>query len=162
MTQWNFTDAVRNGIIAGAAGGLAEVVWVALYAAASGGDAASVARGVTTAAGMSALLPATSTVLGIVIHMALALALGVALAFAWRAMSAHRLDRASPYGLTISALAGVWVINFFILLPAISPAFVHLLPHSVSLLSKLLFGLAAAEVLRRCGVERGRVVQAGR
>ena len=160
MMRWNFTDTVRNGIIAGAAGGLAEVLWVSFYAALSGGNAASIARGVTSAAGVIALLPATSMVFGIVIHMALALALGVALAFAWRITAACRLDHAS-YGLTIFALGGVWAINFFVLLPAISPAFVYLVPYSVSLLSKLLFGFAAAEVLRRCGAERARVAEAG-
>ena len=149
MKRWNFTDTVRNGVLAGAAGGLAEVLWVSFYAMATGGDAAALARGVTTAAGVNALLPATSTTLGIVIHMVLALALGVALAFAWRAVSDRRRDGAAPYGLMMFALAGVWVINFFILLPAISPAFVYLLPYPVSLVSKLLFGLAAAEVFRR-------------
>ncbi len=48
-----------SGILAGMAGGLAEVAWVSLYATATGGDPASLARGVTTAAGVSALLPAS-------------------------------------------------------------------------------------------------------
>jgi hypothetical protein len=48
-----------------------------------------------------------------------------------------------------AALAIVWGFNFFVLLPLISPDFVHLVPYPVSLASKLLFGLAAAEVLRR-------------
>jgi hypothetical protein len=37
----------------------------------------------------------------------------------------------------------------FVVLPAVSPTFVNLMPYSVSLISKLLFGLAAAETLRR-------------
>ncbi len=40
-------------------------------------------------------------------------------------------------------------MNFFVVLPAVSPTFVNLVPYSVSLISKLLFGLAAAEILRR-------------
>jgi hypothetical protein len=34
-------------------------------------------------------------------------------------------------------------------LPIISPAFIYLVPYSVSLVSKALFGLAAAEAFRR-------------
>jgi hypothetical protein len=45
-------------------------------------------------------------------------------------------------------LACVWAINFFVVLPLISPAFVTLVPYPVSLVSKLLFGVAAAAVLR--------------
>ena len=52
----------------------------------------------------------------------------------------------------LASLATVWAINFFIVLPVISAPFVHLVPYSVSLMSKLLFGIAAAETLRRCAV----------
>ena len=48
----------------------------------------------------------------------------------------------------LAALAGVWAVNFFVVLPIVSPAFVHIVPYAVSLTSKLLFGVAAAEVVR--------------
>jgi hypothetical protein len=48
----------------------------------------------------------------------------------------------------LAALAGVWVVNFLVVLPIVSPAFVHVIPYSVSLMSKMLFALAAAEVVR--------------
>jgi hypothetical protein len=162
MARSHLTGTVLDGIVAGAAGGFAEVLWVLLYAAVTGGNAASIARGVTTAAGIGALLPSTSTALGILIHMALALTLGVALAFAWRTISPRGTSRVQSYALTIPALACVWTINFFILLPVISPEFVHMLPYTASLLSKLLFGFAVAEVLLRCSAERRQVVQAVR
>jgi hypothetical protein len=50
----------------------------------------------------------------------------------------------------LAALTAVWATNFFVILPALSPPFIALLPYPVSLISKLLFGLAAAETLRRC------------
>ena len=56
--------------------------------------------------------------------------------------------------LMIAALAGVWALNFFVVLPIISPAFVHLVPYAVSLTSKLLFGVAAAATLRRQDASR--------
>jgi hypothetical protein len=54
----------------------------------------------------------------------------------------------NPYPFMLAALAGVWAVNFFVVLPLVSPAFVHIVPYAVSLTSKLLFGVAAAEIVR--------------
>jgi hypothetical protein len=141
-------EALRVGIIAGAAGGLAEIAWVTLYAGMTGGDPAALARGVTTAAGASALLPAASPIiLGIGVHMTLAVMLGMILALAWQTLSVRR-GLTNPYPFMLAALAAVWVINFFVVLPVVSPAFIYAAPLAVSLISKLLFGAAAAEVIR--------------
>jgi hypothetical protein len=142
-------ETTRHGVVAGAAGGFAEIAWVVLYAGATGADPATVARGVTTAAGVSALFPADPVALGVTVHMALAVTLGIALSFGWQALSSHRLDGAGPFPFMFVALIGVWAMNFFVVLPGISPAFIQLMPYSVSLMSKILFGLAAAEAFRR-------------
>jgi hypothetical protein len=142
-------ETTRHGIVAGVAGGLAEIAWVTLYAGATGADPATVARGVTTAAGVSALFPADPVAVGVTVHMALAVTLGIALSFGWRALSSHRLDIAGPFAFVLVALVGVWAVNFFLALPNISPEFIHLVPNPVSLMSKMLFGLAAAEAFRR-------------
>jgi hypothetical protein len=144
-------ETVRIGAIAGAAGGLAEVAWVTLYGAVVGNDPDVLARGVTSAAGISALLPVGTEAWGLIIHMVLAVALGIALAFSWRALSSRRTAVGGLFPFALASLTAVWAINFFALLPIVSPAFVHLVPYSVSLTSKLLFGLAAAAVLRRLG-----------
>lgn len=143
-------EIFKQGLLAGAAGGLAEIAWVSFYAALSGGNAATVARGVTTAAGVTALLPAVPVATGIAVHVTLAALLGVALAWSWQALSRHRGGTKNLYGFMLASLAAVWAINFFVVLPVISEPFVHLVPYSVSLMSKLLFGIAAAETLRRC------------
>jgi hypothetical protein len=140
---------LQQGVLAGAAGGLAEVAWVTLYAAATGGDPAALARGVTTAAGLSALLPASPVALGVAVHMTLAVLLGIALSFAWSAARRRNANLSNPYPFMLSALAGVWAVNFFVVLPIVSPAFVHMVPYAVSLASKLLFGAAAAAALGR-------------
>jgi hypothetical protein len=142
-------ETTRHGIVAGAAGGFAEIAWVSLYAETTGADPATVARGVTTAAGVSALFPTDPVALGVAVHMALAVTLGIALSFGWRALSSHRLDIAGPFPFMLVALIGVWAANFFVVLPIISSAFIHLVPYPVSLISKILFGLAAAEAFRR-------------
>ena len=142
-------ETTRHGVVAGVAGGLAEIAWVTLYAGATGADPATLARGVTTAAGVSALFPSAPVAVGVTTHMVLAVTLGIALSFGWQALSSHRLNIASPFRFVLAALVGIWAVNFFVLLPGISPAFIHLLPYSVSLVSKVLFGLAAAEAFRR-------------
>jgi hypothetical protein len=144
----NRADIIRWGVFAGAAGGLAEVLWVSLYASVSGLDAAVVARGVTTAVGLQTLVPHAPAAAGIAIHMALAVALGVALASVWQVLPANLRKAHLAFG--AAALTCVWAMNFFVVLPIVSPDFVHVVPYSVSLVSKLLFGLAAAHVLHRC------------
>jgi hypothetical protein len=147
--QADFIRTIRVGVVAGAAGGLAEIAWVSLYAQATGANAASIARGVTTAAGIIAAVPNESVPAGIVIHMVLATGLGVALALAWRALSPRLGAAGNPYAPALAALAAVWAINFLVVLPALGSNFVTLMPYAASLASKLLFGVAAAEVLRR-------------
>jgi hypothetical protein len=142
-------ETTRHGVVAGIAGGLAEIAWVTLYAEASGADPGVLARGVTTAAGVSALFPTAPIALGVTVHMLIAVTLGIALSFGWRALSPHRLEIAGPFPFMLAALIGVWAVNFFVVLPMISPAFVFLMPYSASLVSKVLFGLAAAEAFRR-------------
>jgi len=149
MVNRQRSETFRIGVIAGAAGGLAEIAWVSLYAGVTGGNPAVLARGVTTAAGVSALLPATSPVmLGIAVHMMLAVMLGIVLTLAWQVRSARRDGLTSAYPFMLAALAGVWATNFFVVLPIVSPAFVYMVPYAISLTSKLLFGVAAAEVVR--------------
>ncbi len=152
MSQRGISETLKYGILAGAAGGVAEVVWVSLHAAITGGDAAILARGVTTAAGITALLPAAPVTMGIAVHMALAALLGIALAGLWQTLSPRAYGAGGRYIVVLAALVAVWAVNFFVILPAISPAFALLIPYPVSLMSKLLFGLAAAETLRRCMV----------
>ena len=155
MTKEQCLATLRLGVIAGAAGGLAEVAWVTLYSGLVGGDPAILARGVTTAAGVTALLPLSAATLGVAVHMTLAITLGIVLAFTWRTFSG-KSSSAAPYPFMIAALATVWAFNFLIVLPIVSPAFLTLVSYPVSLASKLLFGVAAAEVVRRQALAASR------
>lgn len=156
--RWAY-ETVLVGSLAGAAGGIAEILWVGFYGSISGNDPAELARGIATVAG--ALVPISPFVSapiasGLAIHMFAAVALGIALAFAWHVLSHRKLIGADEYKLLPGTLALIWVFNFFVLLPLISPYFsdlhrdfTEIVPYPVSLFSKLLFGLAAAAVLTR-------------
>lgn len=147
MTSAQRLAFIRTGVIAGSAGGLAEMVWVTLYAGVTGGDPAVLARGVTTAAGLNVFLPAHPVAVGVSVHMVLAIVLGVALAAIWKLSGGGRFGSDNPYPFMLAILLDIWVINFLVVLPMVSPDFPHLVPYAVSLTSKLLFGAAAAAVV---------------
>ena len=117
----------------------------------SGTDPGLVARGVSVAVGAGETVAPLA--FGIVVHMALAVVLGVALALALRPAFAHLRGSLGINASLVLALVGVWAVNFLIVLPQINPAFVELVPYQVSLLSKILFGFAAASVLGARSIE---------
>ena len=147
----SFAETAKYGILLGTAGGLAEVVWIAFYGSMTGTDTAEVARAVSAVVG--SMLPGISfaaapVIFGVVLHMVIAVGIGIGLVLAWSAFTAHRPGRGNEYAFMVGALAIIWAFNFFVLLPLISPTFVELLPYPVSLTSKLLFGLAGAVAFR--------------
>lgn len=134
---------IKAALLAGTAGGLAEIVWVAAYSSVSPTDGLEVARAVT-----ATLLPAAAGLgaapsIGVAIHMLLAVALGLILA-----KILLGLARGSVMVGALAALAAVWGLNFLVVLPLVNPAFVTLLPFAVTLASKLFFGAAFAGTLR--------------
>ena len=139
---------LRAGALAGLAGGAAEVIWVWLYASLSAAEAASVASGVTGTVWPVLATSSAAVPLGIVIHMALAIVLGIAVAV----LVPSVLPRSRPAVLeplaVVGVLIAVWAINFLVILPIVNPAFTDLLPYGATLTSKVLFGLATASVLR--------------
>lgn len=144
--KWFVT--LRTGILAGLLGGLTEFGWVSLYADITGEDVRAFARGVTSAAGVRGFLPGFhSALLDIGANMTFVVVLSVVLTFAWRAFAGKR-NLTNPFPFMLAALAGVWVINFFAVLPLIRPGFIHLVPYPVSLASSLLVGAVVAAVVR--------------
>jgi hypothetical protein len=140
-------STLSAGLAAGLLGGLAEVVWIVVYQLAGGTNAAAVARGVTFSVVPSLAAGPGAVALGIAIHMAIAAALGVAIA----AFVRHQLPRIAGTAveplMIVALLVAVWFINFFVVLPVVNPAFVTIVPYGVSLVSKTLFGAAAGFVL---------------
>ena len=138
-------------IAAGAAGGMAEVLWIAVAATALGADGWAIARAVSTTVVPGLASSSLAPWIGLFIHFLLSIALAAVLV---RAFS-RQLHAAAIFLAALAALAAVWAFNFLLLLPLIDPAFVSLLPHPVTLVSKLLFGVAMASVLvRQAGREQ--------
>ena len=149
------TPLWRLVLIASLAGGLAEIIWVSLYASFTPLEGATVAREVTASLFPRLAAGASGAWLGIAIHMTLALALGYAFAYViWKPLVRARGPLAT---LAVSALtlAAVWTVNFFLVLPLLNPAFILLMPYSVTFASKMLFAVAMGVVL--AGASRGAV-----
>ncbi len=138
-------NGIAAGVAIGLAGGLAEVLVVGAYASVAGVDAAHVAGAVATAVRVDP----GSAIVGLAVHMAMAAGLGLALLAGATASGLLRDRCALPtYALALLALGAIWGLNFFVVLPLVSPGFVQLLPYPVTLASKLMFAVAAAATLR--------------
>ena len=133
-------------LLAGLAGGMAEIIWVQFYTLLSGHSSAEVARQVT-----ASLLPglteaSAAPLIGVAIHLVLSVLLALAYALlVWRPYT-RRLGAGASVAVAVGVLACIWAVNFLLLLPVVNAHFVDLLPYSVSLGSKLLFGAAMAGV----------------
>jgi hypothetical protein len=141
-------NATRIIVLAGIAGGTVEVVWVALFCLMSPLQSSLVAEEITRSflpqfAGVSALAT------GLIIHYALAVLVAGMIAMILLRLLGDRIDVRSVLTVSAAALAAIWVINFFLILPVVNPDFVTLMPYAVTLASKLGFGIAMGWVFWR-------------
>ncbi len=140
--------------LAGLAGGIMEVLWVGAYCAATPLGASEVLRQISASVVPAAAYSPGAPALGLVIHLALSIALAMAYGLTIGTAPVRRTSQASTIATAVAVLAAVWVFNFFVLLPQLNPAFVDLMPYPVTLLSKLLFGVAMGYALHRGDVVR--------
>lgn len=135
----------KLGLVAGLAGGLAEFVWIGLYTAVSGHNGAEVAAQITQSVVPGTAQMAGASLAGLAIHFGLSMLLGLALVVPMSLVA--RRGAVALTTASLAVLAGIWAINFLVVLPVLNPVFPTLLPDSVSFLSKLLFGAALAGVI---------------
>lgn len=133
-------------VLAGLAGGFAEMLWVTIYGALSPVSAAAMAREVTASVFPGAASAPGGLALGIGIH----LTLSIALAFAFFALLRNFLHGDTGIiVIAVGALVALWAFNFLVLLPVVNPRFPTLMPSAVTLLSKALFGAAMGTTLAK-------------
>ena len=132
-------------VLAGLCGGMAEVVWVALYGAVTGLNGVEVARQVTASVFPAFADQSLAPALGVAIHFALSVALAIAFGLIiWRRIA---LGRIAGMAVGVAVLCLIWAMNFFVVLLVLNPAFVALMPYAITLLSKALFGVAMVGML---------------
>jgi len=144
--------------LAGIAGGTVEVVWVMLFCLAMPLQSSLVAEGIAQSflpqmTGLSALTA------GLVIHFVLSLLVASMVAMVLLRLLGERVDTRSAIAVSTTALAVIWAVNFFVILPVVNADFVTLMPYAVTLVSKLGFGVAMGWVFgARATVSTGRAV----
>lgn len=134
-------------ILAGLLGGLVEIAWVSVYSYLTPVSAIEISRQVLAAINPSIADSYFAPLLGVFIHLLLSVLLAIVFAATVLRPVARRYGSIGITLACLMTLAVVWKINFFVVLPLINPAFILLLPYSISLISKLLFGATMAWVL---------------
>ena len=141
------TGTTVTVILAGLAGGTAEIVWVSLFCLAVPLQSSLVAVEITRS-----FLPGAegyfAVVAGLTIHFVLAVLIAAIFAKTLLRVLGNKTDMPTMLSMSAAALFAIWAINFFVLLPVINPVFVTLMPYSVTLISKLGFGFTMGWVLK--------------
>lgn len=148
--------SIAGMLLAGLCGGLAEVLWIALYTSMTPVSGVEVARQVAVTIFPSAIDLAAAPILGVAAHLVLSLALGSIFAWTVWIPFARQMGFTATMLIAIAALICVWAINFLVILPALNPRFVTLMPYAVTLISKGLFAMAMAWTLQQVHGRGGR------
>lgn len=142
-----FSFSITRALLAGLAGGITEILWVMAWSAATPLQAATVAHEITLTVFPGVAETVMATEVGLLIHLAISLALGLVFT---RIIGNNFLQRYEIRGVfagSVAVLALIWAINFLVILPILNPVFITLMPLGVTFVSKLLFGLAMGSVL---------------
>lgn len=142
----NPKGSVVRVTLAGLLAGLAEVIWVVIYGALAGGDYGRVAREIIATVMPGSAGSPLAPYVGLGLHFALSVGLVWLLYTIYRVL-VPQASRPTLIALAAVVLTGIWAMNFFVILPHLNPVMADVLPKPVSLISKLLFGIAMALVL---------------
>jgi hypothetical protein len=134
-------------ILAGLAGGLAEMIWIMFYSAVTPLSTVEVARQITVTALPFAAHGQLAPALGIGIHLVLSIVLAAGFVGVLYDPLARRFGPRGIFFSGVTVLTVIWAVNFFVLLPVLNPAFPLLMPYAITLISKMLFGAAMSGVL---------------
>lgn len=136
----------RAIVLAGLSGALAEVAWTASYCALTPLRGADVLREIAASMFPSIASSDVAPAVGLTLHFAL----GIAVSYGFCVLVwpyVRRKGSSATFAAALLALLLIWAGNFFLLLPAVNPRFVELLPYGVTLISKALFAVAMTAAL---------------
>ena len=144
-------NTTRTIVLAGIAGGTVEVIWVLLYCIGSPLQASLVAEEVARSF-LPQMVGLTAVFTGLLIHYVLALLIAAVAVFAYLRTFAGDIDEPAMFATSIAALVAIWAANFFVVLPVVNPDFVTLMPYTVTLISKIGFGITMGWIFAIWGV----------
>jgi hypothetical protein len=135
---------VRQILLAGMAGGVAEIVWFMAIGLLLSLNVHDVAAGITSSISPGWGSSPYAAFTGILIHLFLSVLLAAAYIATLGRWSISRFGLSGQLLIGMSALALVWAINYLVILPVVNPSFIELSTYGLSLPSKVLFGISMA------------------
>jgi len=138
---------VRQILLAGIAGGMAEVFWFAIIGPVLSLNIHDVATGITASIFPAMAASSYSVQLGIAIHLLLSVVLAAVYLVTLGRWSMSRYRLSGQLLIGMASLLLVWAVNYLIVLPIINPSFIEISTYGLSLLSKAFFGITMALVL---------------
>lgn len=134
--------SARQILLAGVAGGVAEIIWFMLLGVLLSMNVHDVASGIT-----ASVFPAwgslhNSEFLGIVIHLLLSVSLAAVYILTLGRWSISRFGLLGQLLVGVMSLMFVWAINYLVILPVLNPSFIEVSTYSLSLPSKAFFAIA--------------------
>ena len=131
----------KQVLLAGMAGGMAEIVWFTILGAVLSINIHAVASGITTSVFPVWGDSAFAVFAGIVIHLALSVFLASVYIVPLGRWSMARFGLFGQLMTGVIALSSVWAVNYLVILPIINPDFIALSTYGLSLISKVFFGI---------------------
>lgn len=135
---------VRQILLAGMAGGMAEIVWFGLVGLLLSMNVQDVAAGITASVSPDWGASPYAAFTGVLIHLFLSVALAAVYIATLGRWSISRFGLAGQLLIGMSALVLVWAMNYLVILPVLNPSFIELSTYGLSLPSKALFGITMA------------------
>ncbi len=139
---------MKDTMLMGLAGGMAEVVLVLMYCFFTNTSVSYVGYEITHSIFTGPAPSVGLAWLGLFIHFALSSLVAIGFVSVFRGILI-KLSKRAMLMLSMSVLACIWAINFFMVLPMINPTFVTIMPLGFTLLSKLAFGFCMGLVVCR-------------
>jgi hypothetical protein len=137
----------KLAIYSGFVGGLLEALWVMVFSLFNPLTIGTVGREITNSVIPSLAASPSAPIIGLGIHFALSFLVAAGfIALLYRPFLAKQSRKALIVSSMVT-LTAIWAVNFFVLLPAINPTFVTLIPYMMTFVSKLLFGYGMANVI---------------
>ena len=136
------TFSVRHIFIAGMAGGMAEILWFVMIGLLLSLNVQDVATGITSSVIPDLSHAGYAAPMGIIIHLLLSVILAAIYLFTLGRWSVSRFKLTGQLITGATALVLVWAVNYYLILPILNPSFIEATTYSLSLLSKVLFGIS--------------------
>lgn len=122
-------------VIAGVAGGIAEIAWMYIYSINNQLTLKDIANEISATLNIHT----SNYLIGLCIHMTLSALIGIGYGkLIFQRMSKHNISLVALGAMLL--VFSIWLVNFKVILPMVNIQMKNIVPEYISLISKMLFG----------------------